>query len=164
MNELFAFPNPVNEYSARLVAGGVVVLTALFLATGWGWVLGLIALGFLARVATGPTLSVLGQFVTRWATPTLERVLGSEGPRVPGPPKRFAQAIGAVLSLGAVVAFLAGAPILAAVLVAMITAAATLESVFGYCLGCTVFTWLMKIGLIPQSACEACANFSPSAT
>jgi hypothetical protein len=27
MREFFSFPNPVNEISARLVAGGVVILT-----------------------------------------------------------------------------------------------------------------------------------------
>ena len=36
---LFSFPNPVNEVAARLVAGGVVVLSAAELATGQRWLL-----------------------------------------------------------------------------------------------------------------------------
>ena len=31
---LFSFPNPVNEVSARLVAGGVVVMSVLTIALG----------------------------------------------------------------------------------------------------------------------------------
>ena len=54
----------------------------------------LLTYGFVARVLTGPTLSPLGQFVTRVLTPRLPFA-----PKlVPGPPKRFAQAIGAFLS------------------------------------------------------------------
>ena len=76
---------------------------------------------------------------------------------VPGPPKRFAQAIGATLSVGAVVlAFGFGLTGAAYVLVAMITVAATLESVFALCLGCKIFAVLMRLGVIPESVCERC--------
>jgi hypothetical protein len=43
------------------------------IAVELGWLLILIALGFLARVVTGPTLSPLGQFATKVAA-TLESV------------------------------------------------------------------------------------------
>jgi hypothetical protein len=39
MAKLFSFPNPVNETSARFVAGGAVVMGTLFAVTGSGWVL-----------------------------------------------------------------------------------------------------------------------------
>ena len=58
---LFDFPHPVDEVSARLVATGVVITCSLYLATRWPWVLVVLAWGFVARVATGPTLSPLGQ-------------------------------------------------------------------------------------------------------
>ena len=95
MDDLFDFPDPVNEVSARLVAAGVVVLTLVILLGGQTWAIGLLAYGFLARVLTGPTLSPLGQLVTRVITPSLKR----PAKLVPGPPKRFAQGIGAVLSI-----------------------------------------------------------------
>jgi len=38
--------------------------------------------------------------------------------------------------------------------------AATLESVFGYCLGCAIFSKLMALGVIPESICEECADIS----
>ena len=65
MRSLFAFPNPVNELSARLVAGGVVAVTLVILLFGQYWLLIPLAYGFVARVLTGPTLSPLGQVVTR---------------------------------------------------------------------------------------------------
>ena len=71
MSELFRFPNPVNEVSARLVAAGVVVLGVLTIALDQPWIMLVLAYGFVARVLTGPTLSPLGQFVTRVLTPNL---------------------------------------------------------------------------------------------
>jgi hypothetical protein len=147
---LLRFPNPVNEVAARVVAAGVLVMAALFLATRQGWILVPLAYGFVARVLTGPRLSPLGQFATRVAAPRLGTKL------VPGPPKRFAQGIGAVFTVSAAVAWWAGAEPLALVLVGFITAAATLESVFAYCIGCRVFAGLMRIGVIPADVCEAC--------
>src|ERR1700689_823160 len=88
---LFSFPNPVNEVSARLVAAGVVIMSVLTIALDLKWATIVIAYGFVARVLTGPTLSPLGQLVTRVITPRL----GVAERPVAGPPKRFAQAIGA---------------------------------------------------------------------
>src|ERR1700733_15185127 len=68
---VFSFPNPVNEVSARLVAGGVVLLSLTAIVFDQPWVTAVIAYGFLARVASGPTLSPLGQLVTRVVTPRL---------------------------------------------------------------------------------------------
>ncbi len=153
MGELFSFPNPVNEISARLVAGGVVVMCLATILLDQPWIIVLLAYGFVARVLTGPTLSPLGQFVTRVVTPRLPFA-----PReTPGPPKRFAQGIGATLSVAALVAWLAfDDTTVAYVLVGAICVAATLESVFGYCLGCKVFAALMRVGVIPESVCEEC--------
>ncbi len=154
---IFGFPDTVNEVSARLVAAGVVTLTLVILVFNQAWLIAVLAYGFLARVVSGPTLSPLGQFVTKVATPALglpERI-------VAGPPKRFAQSIGATLSLaGAIAHFAFGATGLAMVLVAVITAAATLEAAFGLCLGCKAFALLMKAGLIPEETCEACNNLA----
>ena len=42
----------------------------------------------------------------------------------------------------------------------VLIAAATLEAVFGFCLGCTIFGFLQRRGVIPESVCEACNNIS----
>ena len=154
---LFSFPNPVNEISARLVAGGVVALTLVILVFQQPWLVALLAYGFVARVLTGPTLSPLGQIVTRVITPALAR----EPKLVPGPPKRFAQGIGATLSVSAAVLhFGFGLTGAAYVLVAMITIAASLESFVGFCLGCWLFARLMAWGVIPQSVCDECNDIT----
>lgn len=153
MRSLFTFPNPVNEVAARVVAAGVVALTVVILAFGQTWLILPLALGFLARVLTGPTLSPLGQLATRVIAPALP----FEPKLVPGPPKRFAQGIGATLSIAAAVLHLGfGATPAALVLVGMITVAATLEAAVGFCLGCHAFGLLMRIGVIPSEVCESC--------
>jgi hypothetical protein len=150
---LFSFPNPVNEVSARLVAGGVVVMCVATIALDQPWLTLVIAYGFVARVLAGPTLSPLGQLVTRLVTPRL----GLAERPVPGPPKRFAQAIGVVFSVTAAVLALALHQRLAGyVVLGALTAAAVLESVFGVCLGCLAFARLMRYGVIPQAVCEEC--------
>jgi hypothetical protein len=155
---LFSFPNPVNETSARLVAGGVVLLSAAAIASGQGWLIAVIAYGFVARVLTGPTLSPLGQLVTRVLTPRLHVAARY----VAGPPKRFAQGIGATLSVAAAVLALGfGQQTAADALLGLLIAAATLESVFAICLGCKIFAVLMRAGLVPAEVCERCNAIQP---
>jgi hypothetical protein len=153
----FSFPETVNDIAARLVATGVVFMTAAVLAFEFPFLLWVIAFGFLARVATGPKVSPLALLVTRVIEPALPIA-----PRpTPGPPKRFAQAIGATLSVLAVVFYFAfGWHTAAYVADAMILAAASLEAFAGYCLGCKGFAILMRLGIIPESVCEACADIS----
>jgi hypothetical protein len=156
MRELFAFPNPVNEKAARVVAGVVLALVTLTLVTAWYWLLIPIAYGFWARVLTGPTLSPLGWTAQNVIAPRL----GAKKP-VPGPPKRFAQAMGAVMSTAALVLALGFGDHTAAdaVLIAFLPAAG-LESIVGYCIGCRVFGLLMRVGLVPDEVCAECADLS----
>ncbi|HEY4895297.1 MAG TPA: DUF4395 domain-containing protein [Solirubrobacteraceae bacterium] len=151
---IFSFPNPVNEKAARTVAFIVMLAAVLTLATSAYWLLALLAYGFIARVLTGPTLSPLGRLASSVIAPRL----GPERP-VPGPPKRFAQGIGAVITTVAAVAalgFSAGA--LADGLLILLIAAAGLESIFALCVGCRLFRLLMRAGLIPAEVCAECAD------
>jgi uncharacterized protein DUF4395 len=155
VHDLLSFPNPVNETSARIVAGVVAVLAVLTVAFQQGWLIPVLAYGFVARALTGPTLSPLGFFATRVATPRL-RVIHRYSP---GPAKRFAQAIGAVFTVTATVLwFGAGQHTAALVLVTVLAAFATLESAFGICVGCRVFYLGMRLGVVPASVCEDCAR------
>jgi hypothetical protein len=151
---LFSFPDPVNEVSARLVAAGVVAMVVLAIAADLRWLVGVLAYGFVARVLTGPTLSPLGQFVTRVVTPRLD----VEPRLVPGPPKRFAQGVGVAFSVTALVLTVTGHWFGAQVVLGALGAAAFLESALGLCLGCKAFALLMRLGVIPESACERCAD------
>jgi hypothetical protein len=149
---LFSFPNPVNEVSARLVAAGVVIMCVLTIAFDLRWATVVIAYGFVARVLTGPTLSPLGQFVTRVLTPRL----GIAERPVAGPPKRFAQGIGVAFSVTALVLTGLGFWTAAEVFLGLLAAAAFLESALGLCLGCRAFAVLMRVGVVPEEVCERC--------
>ena len=154
-SELFSFPNPVNETSARIVATGVVLMAVAFLVSGWGWVLVPLTYGFLARVLTGPTLSPLGRLSTQVITPRLH----VEHKFCAGPPKRFAQGIGAAFTVTASVLWFGFALFGAAqVVIAMLLVAASLEAFLGFCLGCTIFSFGMKVGIVPEEVCERCNN------
>tara|TARA_B110000014_G_scaffold199053_1_gene148335 strand:- start:228 stop:719 length:492 start_codon:yes stop_codon:yes gene_type:complete len=153
MDKLFSFPNPVNDYAARAVAAIVIILVVLFEITANEFLLIFITYGFLARVLTGPTLSPVGLLATKIIVPAL----GSPSKLVPGPPKRFAQFIGLLISLLATIAiFVFDSPTSARYLMAVICFFASLESILGFCAGCFVFGWLMKLNLIPESVCESC--------
>jgi hypothetical protein len=156
VSRLFAFPNPVNEKAARVVAAAVLVTVLVILATGAYWLLIPLTYGFWARVLTGPTLSPLGWTAQNVIAPRL-----GDKKLVPGPPKRFAQGMGAVMATTALVlALILGDDTAADVVLGLFVIAAGLESIFAICLGCQVFAQLMRIGLIPTSVCDECADVS----
>ena len=156
MSSLFEFPNPVNEVSARLVAAGTALLGLACLVLGQPWIAALLAVEFALRVAFGPRVDPLARLVTRVIVP---RLGWPERPTA-GPPKRFAQAIGAVVTVTASLLFLAGWSTAGYALIAMLVVFATLESTLGLCVGCKVFAGLMRVGVIPEAVCEECADLS----
>jgi hypothetical protein len=154
---VFTFPNPVNEYAARTVAAGVVVMAVAAIVFRQPWILVPLAYGFWARVLSGPRFSPLGQLATRVVAPRLPW-----GPKmVAGPPKRFAQGIGVAFSSTALILWFGFHLSIATwVVVALLATAAALESIGGICLGCIAFGYLMKAGVIPEEVCAACADIS----
>jgi hypothetical protein len=156
MKRLFSFPNPVNDSAARTVALGVVAMSLVALLTNTAWLLIPVTYGFVARVATGPTLSPLGQFAVRVSGPRIR----AWQKFVPGPPKRFAQGIGAALSLAASIVWLSVGWSSARWILLPLIGAASLEGFLGYCLGCTIFGWLIRAGLVPESICAECGDLS----
>ncbi len=155
MRGLFSFPNPVNETPARLVAGAVAVIAVLAIAFQQGWLIPVLAYGFVARALTGPTLSPLALVATRVVTPHLPF-----RPRYsPGPAKRFAQTIGAAFTLTATAVYFAGFQVEAYALVGVVALFASLEAGFGLCVGCKAFFLGMRLGFVPPSVCEECAPY-----
>jgi hypothetical protein len=159
MRGLFSFPNPVNETSARLVAGVVAVLAVATIAFQQGWLLPVLAYGFVARALTGPKLSPLALVATRVVTPRL-RVQHRYSP---GPAKRFAQTIGAVFTgTAALLWYAADQHTAALALAGVIAVFASLESGLGICVGCKTFYLGMRLGLVPPEVCKDCAPFLPA--
>ncbi len=152
----FPFPHPVNETSARIVAAGAVVMSATFAATGAAWILIPLTYGFVARVTTGPALSPLGLLATKVITPRLT----VQHRFVAGPPKRFAQFVGVLFSATASVLWLLDLGTAARIVAAMLAGAAFLESAFAVCLGCIMFGWLIRWGVVPERICEQCNNLN----
>ena len=155
--ELFSFPHPVNEVSARLVAAMVLALTLTIILLDVPALMPVLAYGFLARVVTGPTLSPMGLLATRVIVP----LLGNPHRLVAGPPKRFAQSVGLIFSTTALVLhFGLGMEAAATGALAVLALFAALESLAGFCAGCFVFGYLMRWGVIPQDTCEKCNNLT----
>lgn len=150
----FAFPNPVNDYAARSTAGLVIVLAIAAIAVNQWWLYAVLAIGFALRVAGGPRYSPFGRLAVHVIVPKVvkrEKI-------VPGPPKRFAQTIGLAFSGTALVLSLLGFGLAAQLVTGALIVAAFLEFAFGFCLGCVIFGYLQRWGVIPQSVCEACAR------
>lgn len=161
LRAFFSFPHPVNEYAARSVASMVFALAMLTIAADIRWLTFLLAYGFLARVLTGPKASPMGQLATRFVAPKILK----RSRAVAGPPKQFAQGVGLVFSITSIVLIygfgLVGA---AYAVLGVLVVFAGLEAFAGFCMGCFVFGYLMKWGIIPAEMCERCndINFSRS--
>ena len=131
-------------------------MSAAFAATGAAWILILLTYGFVARVLTGPALSPLGLLSTKIITPRLH----IQHRFVAGPPKRFAQFVGLLFSTTASVLWLLDFTTASRVVAAMLAAAAFLEAVFAVCLGCIMFGWMIRWGVIPDRVCEQCSSLN----
>jgi hypothetical protein len=143
---VISFPEVVDERAARTVATGVVVLALTTIATRSPVLAAVLALGFLARVLSGPRFSPLALVATRVVVP---RLAGDARP-VLGEPKRFAQGIGLAFSTTALVLLLVGERSAAVVVLAMLVVAAGLEAGLGLCLGCKIY------GRLFPDRCERC--------
>jgi hypothetical protein len=157
LRTLFSFPHPVNEYAARSVAAMVFTLAVVTIVADVRWLTFVLAYGFLARVLTGPKLSPMGQLATRVVAPKILKRFRA----VAGPPKQFAQAVGLVFSITAIVLIygfgLVGA---AYAVLGVLVLFAGLEAFVGFCMGCFVFGYLMRWGLIPAELCQRCNDIT----
>jgi hypothetical protein len=150
---VIGFPRTINEKAARVVAGVVALTGLVALLVPAHWLVIPLAYGFWARVLTGPRLSPLGALASRVIAPRL-------GPPriVSGPPKRFAQGMGAAITTASVAAYALGATGVVEGLLVLLVAAAALESVLAFCLGCQVFGLLMRAGVVPEEICTECTD------
>jgi len=63
-------------------------------------------------------------------------------------------------SVTALVLELAGAGTAAVIVIAMLLVAASLEAFVGFCLGCVMFSGLIRLGVVPESVCVECADIT----
>ena len=153
MKKIFEFPNPVNEYAARFVAFFVMFFSLVILITNNLWAVSLLFIGFLLRLLFGPRVSPFALITLKLIIPLLKNPNKS----VPGPPKRFAQFIGALITLiASIIYFFTTYNVIVISILGVLILFTFLESVLSFCFGCYVFNLLIKVRLIPKNICEAC--------
>ena len=152
LKSIFSFPETINEYAARTVAGFIVIMALTYLYSHNIYLLIFMVYGFLARVVAGPSLSPIALLVTKIIIPQM----GNPYAECPGPPKRFAQFVGLIFTSSAFYCIIRGESTTAYLLIGVLAFFASLESIMGFCAGCWFFKQMMKWGWIPQRVCEKC--------
>jgi hypothetical protein len=125
----------VNENKARLTAGLVVILSALYILTK----LWLIPLFLLFDFFTLPSNSLLNIISDK-----LVAIFSIGNKPTDRAPKRFAAKIGFLFSLAVIVCVALGLKNTAIILAIVLVTFALLESGFGFCAGCHVYSFYSK--------------------
>jgi uncharacterized protein DUF4395 len=124
----------IDSRAPRFNQAVIGLLSALALATGWWWLLALLAL----QLVVGLTLG------RRYCPPCLayfelvQPVFG-EGPLEDSRPPRFANMVGASVLAAAAISWAAGFTTVGAVLGGLVTVLAVLAAVTGFCTGCEAY-------------------------
>ncbi|MDX2605465.1 DUF4395 domain-containing protein [Streptomyces caniscabiei] len=125
----------------RFGAAVTTVVLAVALITGSAWLLAWQTFAFALGAAGGVGRSPYG-----WVFRTLVRPrLGPPTEFEPPEPPRFAQAVGLVFALVGLVGFAVGPVWLGLVATGAALAAAFLNAVFGYCLGCEMYVLVRRV-------------------
>ncbi len=121
------------------------VVLALSLLTAPGTIgvvlLALQAALFAVAVALGVQRTPAAFLFRRFVRPRLSAPTHLEDPA----PPRFAQGVGLAFTLVGLAGYLAGAPLLGAVATGFALAAALLNAVFGFCLGCEIYLLIRRV-------------------
>ena len=124
----------IDSRAPRFNQAVIGLLAALALATGWWWLLGLLALQLVVGLVLGRRycLPCLGYF-------ELVQPVFGEGRLEDSRPPRFANMVGASVLASAAIAWAAGFTTLGPVLGGLVTALALLAAVTGFCTGCEAY-------------------------
>ena len=129
------------------------MVLAVVLVTGSVWLLAAQALVFAAGSAFGLRYAPYGWLYLRLVRPRLGPPAALEAEA----PPRFAQTVGLAFAAVGVAGYAAGLTWLGAAATAVALAAALLNAVFGFCLGCEVYLLIQRIrpgaaALVPAHA------------
>ena len=124
----------IDSHAPRFNQATIGLLAVLAVATGWWWLLALLAL----QLAVGLT------FGRRYCLPCLAyfelvQPRFGEGPLEDARPPRFANLVGVIFLTAASIAFAAGWNTVGTVLGAIVAALALLAATTGLCTGCEVY-------------------------
>ena len=130
----------IDPRGPRFGAFITIAVLAVVLVTRSGWLLAAQTLVFAVGALAGLRYAPYG-LLYRWL---IRPRLGPPAHTEAEAPPRFAQGMGAVFALAGVIAFAAGSSIIGIVFTAMALAAAFLNAVFDFCLGCQVYLFIQR--------------------
>ena len=131
----------IDARGPRFSAALTTVVLAIALVTGSEWVATFQAIVFAIGAIKGPQFTPYAFIYRTLIKPRLKSPLRTEDVR----PPKFAQSIGLIFALVALVGSAAGAPVVFTVAVAAALAAAFLNAAFNFCLGCQVYLILARV-------------------
>jgi Domain of unknown function (DUF4395) len=124
----------IDSRAPRFNQATVGLLSLLAVATGWWWLLVILAL----QLAVGLTVGRQYCLPCLFYFEVVQRILG-EGPLEDARPPRFANLVGAVVLGSAALAYALGATTLGAALGGMVVVLALLAAATGLCAGCEAY-------------------------
>jgi hypothetical protein len=137
----------IDARAPRFNQATIGVLSVVALLTGWWWLLALLALQLIVGLRFGRRFCLACVAYFRFVQPRF-----GEGPVEDARPPRFANLVGAVVLTAATLAYLAGFPLVGAVLGGIVATLALLAAATGLCVGCELYRLLARVrGVRPGS-------------
>ena len=141
MSQQLKTPTLIDVRGPRFSATLTVIVLAIALATQNVWVLAFQALVFAIGAIRGPQFTPYAFIFKRIVKPRLRGEVVTEDSR----PPQFAQSVGFVFALVGLLGAAIGSVAVFSVAVGFALAAAFLNSVFNYCLGCEMYLLVLRI-------------------
>jgi len=131
----------IDARGPRFSAALTTVVLALALVTGSAWVATIQAVVFAIGAINGPQFTPYAFIYRTLIKPRLKSQLRTEDVR----PPQFAQSIGLLFALVALVGSATGASVVFTIAIAAALAAAFLNAAFDFCLGCQIYLLLARL-------------------
>ncbi len=141
MSQQLKTPTLIDVRGPRFSATLTVIFLAVALATQNAWVLAFQAVVFAIGAIRGPQYTPYAFIFKRIVKPRLRGEVITEDSR----PPQFAQTVGFLFALAGLLGAAIGSVAVFNVAVGFALAAAFLNSVFNYCLGCEMYLLVLRI-------------------
>ena len=141
MSQQLKTPTLIDVRGPRFSATITVIVLAIALATQNAWILALQAVVFAIGAIRGPQFTPYAFIFKRVVKPRLRGEVVTEDSR----PPQFAQTVGFIFALVGLLGAAIGSSLVFGIAVGFALAAAFLNSVFNYCLGCEMYLLVLRI-------------------
>ena len=131
----------IDARGPRFSAAITTVVLATALATNSLWVVIAQAIVFAIGAFRGPQFTPYAAIFKSIVKPRLKSEVITEDVR----PPQFAQSVGLVFALTAIAGSVLGIPVIFTIAISFALAAAFLNAVFNYCLGCEMYVVLLRL-------------------